>query len=104
LSLERIYRTLKSFGFKQIEAEVYVYLGKKGPQEVRDLAEALKIRKRKLYFILKNLQAKGIVTTSHTYATVYSALNFEKTLDLLEKENIQKIRAMRKTLENLKPN
>jgi len=104
LSLERIIETLESFGFKEIEAEVYVYLGKKGPQEVKDLAEALKIRKRKLYSILRNLQAKGIVTANHTYATVYSALNFEKTLDLLEKENIQKIRAMRKTLENLKPN
>jgi sugar-specific transcriptional regulator TrmB len=104
LSLERIIKTLESFGLKQIEAEVYVYLGKKGPQEVKDLAEALKIRKRKLYSILKNLQAKGIVTANQTHATVYSALNFEKTLDLLEKENIQKTKAIRKTLENFKSN
>ena len=104
MSLERIIKTLESFGLKQIEAEVYVYLGKKGPQEAKDLARALKIRKRKLYSILNNLQAKGIVTANHTYATVYSALNFEKTLDLLEKENIQKTKAIRKTLENFKSN
>lgn len=104
MSLERIIETLESFGLKRIEAEVYVYLGKKGPQEVKNLAEALKIRKRKLYFILKNLQAKGIVTANHKYATVYSALNFEKTLDLLEKENIQKTKAIMKTLKNFKSN
>jgi len=104
LSLERIIKTLESFGFKRKEAEVYVYLGKKGPQEVKDLAEALTIRKRQLKFILKNLQSRGVVTASYEHATVYSALDFEKTLDLLEKENIQKTKAIKKTLENFKSN
>ena len=104
MSLERIIKTLESFGFKRKEAEVYVYLGKKGPQEVNDLAEALKIRKRQLKFILKNLQGRGVVTASYERATMYAALDFEKTLDLLEKENIQETKVLRKTLENFKPN
>ena len=104
MSLERIIETLESFGLKQIEAEVYVYLGKKGPQEVKDLADALNIQKRQLKFILKSLQSIGVVTANYERATVYSALDFEKTLNLLEKENIQKTKAIRKTLENFKSN
>lgn len=104
LSLERIIETLESFGFERKEAEVYVYLGKKGPKEVKGLAEALKIKKRQLKLILKKLQSKGVVTASYERATVYSALDFEKTLDLLEKENIQKTKAIRKTLEKFKSN
>lgn len=104
LSLERIIKTLESFGFKRKEAEVYVYLGKKGPQKVKDLAEALNIRKRQLKLILNNLEGRGVVTASYERASVYSALDFEKTLDLLEKENIQKTKAIRKTLEKYKSN
>jgi sugar-specific transcriptional regulator TrmB len=104
LSLERIIKILESFGFKRNEAEVYVYLGKKGPQEVKGLTEALNIKERQLKLILKNLQSRGVVRVRCERATVYSALDFEKTLNLLEKENIQKTKAIRKTLENFKSN
>jgi sugar-specific transcriptional regulator TrmB len=101
LSLERIINVLEGFGFKRNEAEVYVYLAKKGPQIARNLADALKIPKRQLYSILKNLQRKGVVTTCHKQTTTFSALGFEKTLDLLLKDNIEQAKTIKETIEKL---
>jgi sugar-specific transcriptional regulator TrmB len=101
LSLERIIKIFESFGFKRIEAEVYVYLAKKGPQKAKDLAGALKIRKQQLYSILNKLQAKGVVIATHKQTTVFSALDFEKTLDQLVKDNVEKAKAIKKILEEL---
>lgn len=99
LSLERIINVLEGFGFKRIEAEVYVYLAKKGPQKAKELADALKIPKRQLYSILKNLHGKGVITTCHKQTTTFSALDFEKTLDLLVKDNIEQAKTIKETLE-----
>lgn len=101
MSLERIIEILESFGFKRIEAEVYVYLAKKGPQKAKDLADALKIRQQQLYSILNKLQAKGVVIAIHKQTTVFSALDFEKTLDQLVKENAEQEKALKKILEEL---
>ena len=101
MSLERIIKILESFGFKRIEAEVYVYLAKKGPQKANDLADALRIHKRQLYSILKKLQTKGLVIATHKQTKVFSAIDFEKTLDQLVKENVEQAKAMKKILEEL---
>ena len=101
LSLERIIKTLEGFGLKRIEAEVYIYLAKRGPQEGMDLANALKIRKQQLYHILKNLQTKGAVTVRLDDPAVFSAKAFEKILDLLIEANIEQARAIEETKEEL---
>lgn len=101
MSLERIIKILEGFGFERIEAEVYVYLAKKGPQKEMDLSDALKIRKRQLYFILKKLQAKGVVSVSPEHPAVFSALPFEKTLNRLVKANIEQAKAIREIMEKL---
>ena len=76
-----------------------MYLAKKGSLKAKDLADALKIPKRQLYSILKNLQAKGVVTACHKQTTTFSALDFEKTLDLLVKDNIEQAKTIKETLE-----
>jgi sugar-specific transcriptional regulator TrmB len=101
LSLERIIKSLEGFGFKRIEAEVYIYLAKRGPQEGMDLANALKIRKQQLRHILKNLQTKGAVTVRLDDPEVFSAKAFEKMLDLLIEANIEQARAIEETKEEL---
>ena len=101
MSLERIIKTFEGFGFKRIEIEVYIYLAKTGPQKAKDLADALKIPKRQLHSALKKLQTKGVVTAFHKHTTVFSALNFEKTLDLLVKDNIEQTKTIKKALEKL---
>lgn len=101
MSLERIIEVLEDFGFKRIESEVYVYLAKKGPQKAKDLVDALKIPNRQLNSILKKLQTKGVVIATHEQKTVFSALDFEKTLDQFLKDNVEQAKAIKKILEFL---
>ena len=101
MSLERVLRTLESFGLKRVDAEVYVYLAKKGPQKGIDIAGALKIRKQQLYHILKTLQDKGVVTATPKRPALFSALAFEKVLDLLLEANMEQAKAIEETKQEL---
>jgi sugar-specific transcriptional regulator TrmB len=96
-----VLRTLENFGLKRMDAEVYIYLAKKGPQKGTDIAEVLKIRKRQLYSILEALQDKGVVTVSPEHPTLFSALAFEKVLDLLVKANVEQAKAIEAAKEEL---
>lgn len=101
MSLERVLKTLQGFGLSRMDAEVYVYLAKKGPQKGTDIADALKIRKQQLYPILKTLQAKGVVTVSPEHPALFSAVAFEKALDLLLEANMEQAKAIKETKEEL---
>lgn len=72
MSQEKVLKTLESLGLAKLDAQVYIFLGKKGPQKGKDIAKALKIPKQHLYIVLKNLQSKGIVT-----ATLEHPLDFQ---------------------------
>jgi sugar-specific transcriptional regulator TrmB len=96
-----VLRTLESFGLKRVDAEVYVYLSKKGPQKGIDLANALKIRKQQLYPILKTLQDKGVVAASLERPALFSALAFEKALNMLVEANMEQAKALEETKEAL---
>ena len=85
MSLERILKTIETFGLSRIEAEVYVYLAKKGPKKGRELANALQVTRQQLYPSLKNLKNKGVVTSSPKRPKLFSALAFEEVIDLLVK-------------------
>jgi sugar-specific transcriptional regulator TrmB len=101
LSLERIIRTLEGFGFEQVEAEVYVYLAKKGPLKANKIASALKLSRQKLYPVLKNLQNKGIVAINAQYQSLFFAVEFEKALEMLVKTDLEKARIIKKTKKEL---
>jgi len=104
MSLERVLKTLEGFGFAKIDAEVYICIAKKGPQKVTDIADVLKIPKQHLYPILKKLQNKGVVIVSPEQPTLFSAIAFEKALDLLVKTNIEQARAIKQTKAELLTN
>ena len=101
MSLERIIRTLESFGFERIEAEVYVYLAKKGPLRADEIAAALKLSKQKLYLILKKLQKKGVVTVSPQCTALFLAVAFEKVLDMLVKAGLEQAQAIEETKKEI---
>ena len=101
MSLERVLKTLESFGFSKVGAEVYVYLAKRGPKEGKDLAIAMKLPKNQLYHILATLQKKGFVYTNTESPALFSALAFERLLDMmieLKDEEAQVTRDRRKEL------
>jgi len=98
MSLERVITALSGLGLSRIDAEVYVYLAKKGPNKVVALARAININKQKIYTSLKTLQTKGLVTKDRT---TFSALPFEEALDLLIKMEKEQARAMHESKEKL---
>jgi sugar-specific transcriptional regulator TrmB len=101
LSKEWMLKTLVSLGFTETDAQVYVYLATEGSQKARDIAEALQIYKRQLYRSLKNLQSKGIINASPEYPARFSAVLFEKVLDLLIKAKTEQEKALQESKEEL---
>jgi predicted transcriptional regulator len=98
MSLERVIKALIGLGLTRSDAEVYVYIAKKGPQEVMDLAKALNYVNKKINASLKNLQTKGLVSKDRT---IFSALPFEEALDLLIKMEKEQAKAMRESKKEL---
>jgi HTH-type transcriptional regulator, sugar sensing transcriptional regulator len=101
LSLERVLKTLEGFGLSRTDAEVYVYLAKKGSKKGRELANALQITKQQLYPALTNLKNKGIVTVSRERPTLFSAVAFEKVLELLITIKMDQAKAIKETKKEL---
>ena len=101
MSLERIIKTLEGFGIKRIDAEVYVYLAKKGPLKADEVAAALKLSKQKVYYILTKLQNKGIVTVNIQCPSLFIAVAFEKVLDMLVKADLEQAHAVKETKKEL---
>jgi sugar-specific transcriptional regulator TrmB len=101
LSLERVIGALASLGLKEGDAQVYVYLAKKGPCKEEDLADNMKLTNRKLCPILERLIAKGLIRIIHDYSIQYSATPLDKVLDMLSKENEQGTQALRRNRDEL---
>lgn len=98
MSLERVIKALIGLGLTRSDAEVYVYLAKKGPQIGVDLVKALNFSRKKFYASLKNLQTKGLVTKDRR---IFSPLPFEEALDLLIKKEKEQAQAMHESKEEL---
>ena len=98
LSLERVIKALIGLGLSRVDAEVYVYLAKKGSQKVVDLAKSLNYNKQKIYASLKNLKTRGLVSRDRT---IFSALPFEEALELLIELNMEQAEAMSESKKEL---
>lgn len=95
MSLEKIIKSLVEMGFKRVQAEVYVYLAKKGPKTIEDLTQVHIFSEKEIRTSLNFLQRKGLMTQNQM---VYSALPFEEALNLL----IQKQKEDQESFEKLK--
>ncbi len=91
MSHQKILNTLESLGFSSLDAEVYVFLGKKGAKKASEIVQSLHIPKQQLYTILKNLQSKGIINASFEHPARFSAEPFEKVLDLFLKAKVDEV-------------
>jgi sugar-specific transcriptional regulator TrmB len=95
LSQERVLKTLSDLGLTRLDSQVYIYLAKRGPQKGKEISKALKVQKQQLYRSLKKLQSKAIVSATLEHPARFSAVSFEKVLDLFirakleEAQNIQ---------------
>ena len=98
---ERVFKTLTGLGFSEIEAQVYVFLSKKGIKRGRDISLALKMNKQQLYPSLKNLQNKGVVSVTLEHPAQFSAIPFEKVLDLHLKTKMEEVRRIQKNKDQI---
>jgi sugar-specific transcriptional regulator TrmB len=94
LSLKRVFKTLESLGLSQTEARIYVFLEKNGSHKDIDIAHALNLHRKEFVSSLKKLQDKKIVKASAKQTIEFSAVPFEKAIDLLiqlKKEQAQSL-------------
>ena len=101
MSQEKVLKTLTNLGLTQLEAKVYIYLSKKGPQKAGDTAKALKLAKQQLYPTLKRLRRKGIVTSTLEHPARFSALAFDKVLDLFVKVKMDEVQLVQQNKDEL---
>jgi len=82
MSQEQILKTLTELGLTRIDSQIYIYVSKRGPLRGREIAQALGMSKQQLYRSLKNLQIRGLVDCTLEYPAQFSALPFDKAVDL----------------------
>jgi sugar-specific transcriptional regulator TrmB len=86
---EKVLKTLQDLGLTSLDSKIYIYLAKKGPQKGNAISKALKVQKQQLYRNLKKLQSKAIVSATLEHPAKFSAVPFEKVLDLFIKAKLQ---------------
>jgi PAS domain S-box-containing protein len=85
LSQKSITETLRGLGLTEKDSEVYIFITKKGLLRAYDILGTLKITKAQLYRSLKTLQSKGMVESTFEYPARFSAISFERVLDMFVK-------------------
>ncbi|HLN46029.1 MAG TPA: helix-turn-helix domain-containing protein [Candidatus Sulfotelmatobacter sp.] len=88
MSQEQVVKTLLGFKLTRVDCKVYIYLAKRGPQKGYELSEKLGIQKQQLYRSLKNLQSKGIVNATLEHPAIFSAVSFDKVVDIFIKTKV----------------
>ena len=101
MSQEKIVKTLTNLGLTNLEATVYIYLAKRNPQKAKDIAAALNLIKQRVYPTIKKLQSKGIVTSTLERPARFSAVPFEKMLDLCVKAKVEEAQSVHRNKDEI---
>jgi sugar-specific transcriptional regulator TrmB len=96
-----VLKKLIGLGLKQTDAKIYVYLAKKGALKGRDIRKALRLTKQQLYPSLRNLQNRGIVSSTLEYPARFSAIPFERVLDLFIKAKVEETKQLQQSKEEI---
>jgi sugar-specific transcriptional regulator TrmB len=95
VSQEKVLEALEGLGLEKLEAQVYIFLGKRGPQKAKDIVKASRITRQHLYEILKTLQKKGLVSATLEHPARFSAMPFEKALDLFVEAKMEEAQRLK---------
>jgi sugar-specific transcriptional regulator TrmB len=101
VSQEKLLKTLVDMGLMKLDAKVYVFLAKKGPQKAKEVARILRISKQQLYPSLRGLQSKGLVNATLEHPARFSAVPLEKALDLFVKAKMEEAKSIQQSKERL---
>jgi sugar-specific transcriptional regulator TrmB len=101
LSAEEVLKKLVSLGLTRIDAKIYVCLAKRGAQKGRDIRKALRLTKQQLYPSLKKLQNRGIVSSTLEHPARFSAISFERVLDLFIKAKVEETKRLQQSKKEI---
>ncbi|MEJ2244455.1 MAG: helix-turn-helix domain-containing protein [Candidatus Bathyarchaeota archaeon] len=96
-----IKKTLLDIGFSDKEAQIYIYLGKRGPQNGRTIVKQLKINKGQVYRSLKSLQKNGAIECTLEYPARFTAVPLESVIDSYVKSKREEVDNIEKTKKDL---
>ena len=94
MNQEPFVKTLVDLGFTSMDAQVYFFLAKKGNAKGKEILNALKINRQQVYRSLKSLQRKGIVSSTFEHPARFSAIPFDKVLDMFIKTKMEETQQM----------
>jgi sugar-specific transcriptional regulator TrmB/CBS domain-containing protein len=80
LDEKRLFEILRELGLSKREADIYIYLSRKGPQKAHSVAVHLDIDRAQMYRSLTSLQEKGIVELTLEAPKRYIAVPIESLL------------------------
>jgi len=101
MSQDEVLKTLVSLGLTQMDAKIYVFLAKKGAQRGIDIRKTLRITKQQLYPSLRSLQKRGIVSSTLEHPARFSAISFEKVLDLFIKAKVEETQRLQRNKKEI---
>ena len=101
MSRERIFKALTSLGLSESDARVYIFLALKGPTKTGNIVNDLKMSRQQIHRSLKFLQDKRIVFADRKNQDVFSALLFEKALELLIETEEEKTEILQETKKSI---
>jgi len=101
LYLEKIRNLLLKFGLTQNQAKAYIYLAKLGPKPAAEIVKDLQLPRTETYFILSELQLRGIVNESHSSPAIFVPLSLEQTISLMINAEKEKINTLSEQAEEL---
>jgi PAS domain S-box-containing protein len=89
LDQELALKTLLELGLTPIDAQIYLFLIKKGPKKGKELLASLKINRQQLYRSLKALQSRGIVNSTLERPACFVPIPPQQVIDIAikNKEN-----------------
>jgi sugar-specific transcriptional regulator TrmB len=97
MSRERIKKALEWFNLSPVEFDVFIFLSKTGCSSAETLSSNLGITKKRLYPVLKKLEAKGIVTSYFAHVRLFSAITFGALLDQVINSDVEKTKIIEET-------
>jgi len=89
LSEKPIIGVLKDFGLTEKESEIYIFVAKNGAHKPGDISKSLRMHRTQVYHILKNLQNKGLMESTLEFPMRFTAVPFEKFVDLVAKLKLE---------------
>ena len=82
---------LRDFGLTKNESKIYVFLSKSGPKKAIEISTEERIPRTETYHLLSNLETKGIVEPSVEKPTRFSAVEIEKAIESIIRNQETKI-------------